>query len=154
MIARFTRCRPSLFSIQTAPFLLHQTAEVLGIAVLPQTVFAELDAQTALILAPVAPEQAADSHIAVDLNADGIRTATLTVQVKQVIQFCPVLESIDGKHGQVHMRVLHPGVLPVDQLQALFFLPRRCTEEEIVAYSIDMRQAALLLLCVQPGLQR
>ena len=99
--------------------LLRRPVEVLREPILPQTVLAELDAELALVLAPVRPEQPAHRDVDVDLGARHAVALSVKIQIDQPVALLPVVHAVDAKHCDIHMRILHPGVLPVGELEQL-----------------------------------
>ena len=76
------------------------------------------------------------------LPADAFRIVT----VNEPVHLFLLIEGIDGKHGDIHIRILHAGIFPVDQMNIRPF--RHLADQKIIRHRIDVTQRPPLRLTV------
>ncbi len=66
----------------------------------------------------------------------------MEIRVDQLFHMFPVIHGIDRIHRDIHMRILHPRIFPVDQVDPVIY------KQEIIRNRVDMGQRPFLLLAV------
>ena len=67
----------------------------------------------------------------------------MEVDVNQPVALSPVIKAVDAEHSDIHMRILHPRILPIRKLQGFRAIGKR-GKKEVVWHGINVRKAPVL----------